>query len=150
MWRYDYKRYKNSYCCSLFQIKQCKRIAKFQKVIVLQDSVRVYVGQYDKDAYDEGEFFVDATKITLHESYQSTSQYSFDLAVLDIPSLSDSRPETCVGCYSQAKGVIISLFSKFTEALKSLLTPSKKPVFQHKHPRFLNLILKQFRIRYTL
>ena len=38
----------------------------------------------------------------IHEDYQSTTEQAYDFAMLDVPSLSASKPDNCAGCYSTA------------------------------------------------
>jgi len=68
-----------------------------------EDSVVVYVGDFNqrKDG-ENGEFSLEATKVTIHADYQSTTDSAFDFAMIEVPSLSDSRPADCVGCYATA------------------------------------------------
>merc|ERR1711935_250790 len=68
-----------------------------------QDQVDVYVGNYKQRKDNEvGEFTTTATKVTIHESYQSTTDQAFDFAILEIPSLASTKPDDCEGCYATA------------------------------------------------
>jgi len=68
-----------------------------------QDEVEVYVGNYkQRKDNEEGEFTTIATKVTIHESYQSTTEQAFDFAMLEIPSLAATKPDDCIGCYATA------------------------------------------------
>ena len=79
------------------------------------DTALIYVGNYKQSAYEEGEFVVEATQVKIHEDYQSTTEQAYDFAMLEVPSLSGSKPENCAGCYSTA-----CLPSKLPEVQTSL------------------------------